>query len=118
MNDDSVAGIEGEALDSDGGAGVGLAGGDVQGGHDSRPGTGALHELPDGALLDGPALALALGVCHRTLRRMIRRRELPPGVKLGAGNKWLAGRVRAWINTRAEQAEKEAAREAARLRAL
>jgi predicted DNA-binding transcriptional regulator AlpA len=77
-----------------------------------------LAELHEDALIDAAALARHLGVCDRTLRRMIRRGELPPPVRMGGRSRWLAGRVRQWINDRAALAEKDAARELARLRAL
>jgi len=38
----------------------------------------ALAELPEMAMLDDRALAQALGVCERTVRRMAIRGELPP----------------------------------------
>ena len=124
MDDERLGGAGATGLDTGGGDGVGLAttGSDVQGGHEcrcSRAGTGvALHELPDGVLLDLPALAAALQCCERTARRMITRRQLPPGILLGGRNVWYAGRVRQYLAARMEEAEKAALRERARLGAL
>lgn len=75
----------------------------------------ALAELPDAAELDARALAHALGVHEKTLRRMAQRGEIPPGIRQGGRSVWLAGRVRGWIQDRAEQAEREAKREILRL---
>jgi len=74
-----------------------------------------LAELPDSAMMDLAALALALGCCQRTARRMVRRRELPPPIKLGRRSVWTAGRLRAWLDRRAEGAEAEAEKELARI---
>ena len=68
----------------------------------------ALAKLPDRALLDEAALADALRVSDRTIRRMVDRGELPPGTKLAGRKAWLAGRVLDWIESRAERLEKEA----------
>ena len=67
-----------------------------------------LAALPDAAELDARALAHALGVHEKTLRRMAQRGELPPGIRQAGKTLWLAGKVRAWIAGRAEQAEKKA----------
>jgi len=110
MNEKRVEGATG--LDTGAGEGVGLAAG---------PATGIMTGLcgldPD-ALLDAKALAFALRVCDRTLRRMVRRHELPPPVSFGGRGRWLAGAVLSHFKARAARAEKEAAREIARLKAL
>jgi len=67
-----------------------------------------LAGLPDMAMLDDKALARALGVCQRTVRRMAARYELPPPVRQAGKSLWIAGKVRAWIMERAEQAERKA----------
>ena len=81
----------------------------------AAPSASALAELPDSAMMDLAALAEALGCCQRTARRMIRRRELPPPIKLGRRSVWTAGRLRAWLDRRAEGAEAEAEKELARI---
>ncbi len=68
----------------------------------------ALAELPDAALLNDQALGKALRVHPKTIRRMAARHELPPGIRQAGKTLWLAGKVRAWIAGRAEQAEKKA----------
>ena len=77
-----------------------------------------LAELPAGALLDESALAAALGVTARSIRRAVRRGELPPGVLLGGRKQWIAGRVLTWLEARAAKAEEAAEREAQRLARL
>ncbi len=74
-----------------------------------------LAGLPDAAEMDARALAHALGVHEKTLRRMAQRGEIPPGIRLAGRSVWLAGRVRAWIQDRAEQAEQKAKREILRI---
>jgi predicted DNA-binding transcriptional regulator AlpA len=124
MNNESICDVGPAGLDTGAGDGVGLAAirADVQVGHEcrcNRVATGAmLHEIPDSALLDLPGLALALGCCERTARRMLARRQLPPGIRLGGRNVWYAGRVRQYLEVRMEEAEKAALRERARLGAL
>ena len=77
-----------------------------------------LAALPETALLDEAALARALGVCPRTVRRMVIRHELPPGFKLGAKKTWLVGRILDWLHERAKNAEQEALRAASKIRRL
>jgi predicted DNA-binding transcriptional regulator AlpA len=62
-----------------------------------------LSEYPPGTLLDGKALAKALGVSPRSLRRMAARFEIPTGMKVGRSKRWLAGQVLAFLETRAIQ---------------
>ena len=75
-----------------------------------------LAGLPDMAMLDDQALARALGVCQRTVRRMAARYELPPPIRQAGKSLWIAGKVRAWIADRAEQAEREAQKNILRFR--
>lgn len=74
-----------------------------------------LADLPPTAILDEAALAAALGCSKRTLRRMASRNEIPPAIRLAGRSSWQAGRVLAWLNSRAERAEREAERAAARM---
>ena len=62
-----------------------------------------LARLPREALLDQRSLAGALHVSPRTLRRMVTRFEVPPGVKLGARRIWIAGKVLEYLERRAEE---------------
>lgn len=77
-----------------------------------------LAELPERALLDERALAKALGVTKRTVRRMVARFELPPPVAFAGRSTWQVGRVLAWFEARAERASRQAARNASRLERL
>ena len=73
-----------------------------------------LAKLPKEALVDEDALARALGVCARTVRRMVTRDELPPPIRVAGRSMWLAGNVIAWLKDKAEQAERYARAEAER----
>lgn len=73
-----------------------------------------LAELPERALLDEAALADALSVSDRTVRRMVARGELPPPVQLASRATWQAGRVLGWIEEQIERAEQQARRDARR----
>lgn len=80
--------------------------------------TTKLAELPAGSLLDERSLAEVLDVSPRTLRRMVSRFELPPGVKLGARKVWTAGEVLAYLERRAQDLATASRRTAARLAGL
>lgn len=69
-----------------------------------------LARLPAQALLDGAALAQALGVSMRTIPRWVGRGHLPPGLKLGSKNVWMAGQVLNYFASKMEEAEKSAER--------
>ena len=75
-----------------------------------------LAEDPD-AMLNLNALASALEVSPITVKRMVRRGELPPSISLGVRKVWIAQRVMSFLTNRAERAEKEAERENHRDRA-
>jgi len=69
-----------------------------------------LATLPTSAMLTETALADALGVNKRTIRRMVQRGELPPGVPFAGRKTWLAGKVLSHFELRAERAAREAER--------
>lgn len=62
-----------------------------------------LAMLCEGTMLDEKALAECLGTSPRTLRRMVRRGEIPQGIKLGGRRLWVVGKVREYL---AEQADR------------
>jgi predicted DNA-binding transcriptional regulator AlpA len=74
-----------------------------------------LTEFPEDTLLDEAALAQALGIHKRTIRRMVRRYELPPPVSFAGRATWQAVKVLKWFETRAERLAREAERDARRL---
>ena len=76
----------------------------------------SLAEMPEHALLNEQRLAAELGVTDRTIRRMVNRRELPPGLKLGGQRFWMVGRVLSHLAAAAERAERDAQRRADKLR--
>lgn len=57
--------------------------------------------LPD-TRLNAPELALVLDVSPRTIRRMVERLEIPPGISLGGKKVWFAGKVRDYLKARAD----------------
>ena len=74
-----------------------------------------LAQLPERAILDERALAAALGVSKRTVRRMVGRYELPPPISFSGRSAWQVGKVLAWFEARAERAARDAERNARRL---
>jgi len=68
------------------------------------------------AILDEAALAAALHVAPRTLRRLVDRWQIPPPARLGNRNLWYAGRVLAHIDAAMVRAEKDAERAARKWR--
>lgn len=75
-----------------------------------------LAELPEKALLDQRALAKALKVTKRTIRRMVARYEIPPGTLLGGRKRWQAGQVLRWFEAKAERLIKVAEKAARKFR--
>jgi len=75
-----------------------------------------LAELPEKALLDERALAEVLGVTKRTIRRMVRRHELPPPFRVAGRARWFAGKVLDHFKAEAERRATKARAEAVRLR--
>ena len=78
----------------------------------------ALARLPDKTLLTESALARALSVSKRTIRRMVSRFELPPAVRFGGRSCWQAGAVLRWFEARAERLARQAERAADKFRQL
>lgn len=76
-----------------------------------------LARMEPRTIINQIALAHALGVSTRTLRRLVARNELPPGVRLGARRVWLAGDVLGHLQHRTEKAAREAERTARRMEA-
>jgi len=76
----------------------------------------ALATMPAATIIDEQRMAVLWGVTDRAVRRMVRRRELPPGIRLRGKTCWLAGKVLAHIEARADAAARAAEREAARIR--
>ena len=48
-------------------------------------------------LLDVKAVSLALGLCDRTIRRMVRTGQVPRPVKLGQGIRWQSSVLDQWM---------------------
>lgn len=77
-----------------------------------------LAELPKETLIDEAALANALQISTRTVRRMVGRYELPPPVRFAGRATWQSGRILAWYTAMAEAKEKKAKVAAERFRSL
>jgi len=67
-----------------------------------------LAQLPEKTILDEGRFADILKITPRTLRRMVQRAELPPPISLGGRSVWLSDRILLYLNSAAEQAEKDA----------
>jgi len=78
----------------------------------------SLALMPKESILNERALAAALRVTPRTIRRMVTRAELPPGIRFGGKTIWLAGKVLEHISTNLERAAKEAERVTSKLQRL
>jgi predicted DNA-binding transcriptional regulator AlpA len=74
-----------------------------------------IAELPESALLDESALADVLGVSKRTIRRMVRRFELPPPIRFAGRSTWICGRVLSHIKKMAEDAATTAEKNKSRI---
>lgn len=77
--------------------------------------TSTLAETSTGTLLDERALAQCLCVSARTVRRMVGRGQLPPGVKLGGRRIWMAGKVIEYLQHEADRLATAAKRRTIRL---
>ena len=77
-----------------------------------------IGDLPPGAVLDVKALAQILHRHPESVRRAVRRGELPRPTRLFSRDVWTVGRILAHIEAREAEAEKQAARERARLARL
>ena len=74
--------------------------------------------MPEKAMLDEGALAAALGLSKRTVRRMVSRNELPPPFRLAGKSTWFSGKVLLHIEARADREARDAERAAKKLEAL
>lgn len=77
-----------------------------------------LAEMPPKTLLDEGALAEVLRVTKRTVRRMVSRYELPPGILFGGRKRWQAGKILEYFEAEAERLAKEAEKRARKFRNL
>ena len=78
----------------------------------------SLATLPDRTLLDEGALAVALNLSKRTVRRMVVRHELPRPFRFGGKSTWLSGKVLEHIEVRAAREARESDRAARKLEAI
>ena len=77
-----------------------------------------LARLPAGTILDERALAALFGCCQMSVKRAVKRGELPEPVRMFGRPCWTAGRILEHVGDRLAAAQKEAEREAQRLSRL
>jgi predicted DNA-binding transcriptional regulator AlpA len=70
-----------------------------------------LAALPEKAILTEAALAAAIGVTQRTIRRMVQRNEIPPPVPLAGQAVWFSGNVLSHIQSRMERRSRDVIRQ-------
>jgi len=73
-----------------------------------------LAHLPDDAVVSEHALARMFKRCTKSVKRAVRRGELPPPVKMFGKPRWLAGAIREHIRGKLGQAAREAQEQRAR----
>jgi len=66
-----------------------------------------LDELGAGAIITEEALARMLGRCQVTLKRCVKRGELPPPVRLLGGPVWTAGAIVGHLEKRLDAAARD-----------
>jgi len=77
-----------------------------------------LADLPEKTILDTVALADALGVTTRTIRRMVSRFEICPPFRLRGRSMWFAGKVLSYIEAQADRLSHDAEKRATKIRRL
>jgi hypothetical protein len=77
-----------------------------------------LGALPEGALVTEDGLAEMLGKCRMSIRRAVKRGELPPAARIMGKRCWTAGALVRHIEAKLERAQVEAERRARRLSEL
>ena len=78
----------------------------------------ALAEMPADAIVDETELGRIFNRHPVSIKRAVRRGELPPGVRLFGKQTWTARAVLDHLNRRLEEAKKDAERLAKRISAL
>jgi len=73
-----------------------------------------LGALPQGALITERGLAGLLGRAAKSIRRAVRRGELPPPVRILGELRWTVGAILRHVENRLENAAREAEREKGR----
>ncbi len=68
----------------------------------------ALARMPERAILNEKAMAATFGVTTRTVRRMVGRHEVPPGIPLAGRTVWMAGKVLTFLEKKLKEAEESA----------
>jgi hypothetical protein len=77
-----------------------------------------LAEMPADALIDEAALAGIFRRCPTSIKRAIRRGELPPGVRLFGRPTWTARAILDHLERRLDEARKDRERTQRRISAL
>lgn len=69
-----------------------------------------LGDLPPDAVISEDGLAKLFGRCRTSIKRAVRRGELPPSVRMFGGSVWTVEALRNHMNKRLEAADKESKR--------
>ncbi|HSW01951.1 MAG TPA: hypothetical protein VLI39_17425 [Sedimentisphaerales bacterium] len=69
-----------------------------------------LGDLPPDAVISEDGLARFFGRCRTSIKRAVRRGELPPSVRMFGESVWTVDALRSHVNKRLEAADKEAKR--------
>ena len=77
-----------------------------------------LGTLGPGAVISEAALARMFGRCRDTLKRAVKRGELPPPTRLLGGPVWTAGAIVRHIEARLEREARDAEKQARKISAL
>ena len=77
-----------------------------------------LAEMPPEAIIDEAGLARIFGRHPVSIKRAVKRHELPPGVRLFGKPTWTARAILEHLNRRLDEAKKDAERLAKRISAL
>lgn len=85
---------------------------------DQKMDLGSLARMPEDAPMDADHLCQMFACGSRALSRMVKRGELPPGVKVGGKPIWTAGVLRKHIQKRSEHAAQEAEKRRERVHRL
>lgn len=77
-----------------------------------------LGELPSWTIVNEEGLAQMLGRCRHTIKRAVKRGELPPPIKFMGKPRWTVGAILKHFEERLEESKKEKERQKKKIREL
>lgn len=77
-----------------------------------------LGELPSGTIVNEEGLAQMLGRCRHTIKRAVKRGELPPPIKFMGKPRWTVGAILKHFEERLEESKKEEERQKRKIKEL